>query len=129
MSWWNLWNLKTFFSFWAPGSNLSFRCLFQMYWIYIWWLSNYSKMITSFQWNSDKQVGAENPKCISKISGILLYLGYNSGGKTSTFKKDDCSSWVIFMNSRKHLSSQSSVVSNSVSRELSLLLFSPWNIK
>lgn len=33
----------------------------------------------SFQWNSDKQVGAENPKCISEIYGIFLYLGYNTG--------------------------------------------------
>lgn len=41
----------------------------------------------SFQWNSDKQVGTENPKCISKISGILLYMGYNSGGKNKYFQK------------------------------------------
>lgn len=87
----------------------------------------------SFQWNSDKQVGAENPKCISEIYGIFLYLGYNTGKgeekKKSTFKKDDCSSWVIFMNSAEQLSSQPSVVSNPASRKLSFLLFPPCNIK
>lgn len=37
-------------------------------------------MITrGFQLNGDKQVGAENPKCISEICGILLYLGFNTG--------------------------------------------------
>lgn len=35
---------------------------------------NYDKI---FQWSSDKQAGAENPKCISKIYAILL--GYNTG--------------------------------------------------
>lgn len=60
----------------------------------------------SVQRNSAKQVGTENPKCLSKICGIFLYLGYSSGGKTNTFKKDGCSSWVIFLNSAEELSSQ-----------------------
>ena len=93
--------------------------------IYLMTFKQFKNDNNSFQWNSDKQVGAGNPKCIWKVCGILLFLGYNTGKGG----KDDCSSWVIFANSAEQLSSQPSVVSNPASRKLSLLLLSPCNIK
>lgn len=92
-----------FFSYWAPGSNVSFRCLSQMYWIYIWWLPNYSNMITRV-FN-----GIVLSKWEQKIQNAFqksVESSYSSGGKTNAFKKDGCSSWVIFLNSAEELSSQ-----------------------
>lgn len=74
-------------------------------------ISKQSKKDKSFQWNSDKKVEVDNPKCISKSLKNLTIsrIKYKQGKEM--FEKDDSISWVIFMNSEELLSSQKIITS------------------